>query len=118
MVFYRAKTLTINKWHPQNLVANFNTYHFPYLQRVNYLGGHNIPIRDIAEMTYANRDFKWVLPSHKLLPNNFRYLSKNYINYMSIYDYYNLVKLTNEEKNIERWTEYITQKRGEFLGIK
>jgi hypothetical protein len=116
MVFYNAKTLTVNKWHPQHLVANFNTDHFPCVKRINYLGGHNLPIRDIMEFTHHTHNFKWIMPRHKILPYNFHYLCQNYIEYMSIYDYYALTKKTNAEENILLWTEYINFKRKEFFG--
>jgi hypothetical protein len=115
MIFTKAKILTINKWHPHNINANFNTYHFPYLTKINYLDSYNLPIRDIFEFTMYNKNFKWIMPPHKLLPNNFHYLSSNYIEYMSIYNYYNLIKQTTSEKKIGEWNEYVNFKRKEFF---
>ena len=116
IVFHNAKTLTIHKWHPQHFIANFNAYHFPYLKCINYLSNENLPVRDIFEFTCANRDFKWRMPRHKILPNNFHYLPSHYINYMSPFEYYALTKKTSSEENIQRWTEYINFKREEFYG--
>jgi hypothetical protein len=110
MVFHNAKTLTINKWHPQHLIANFNTYHFPSVKRINYLGGQNIPVRDIFEFTYNNRDFKWVMPKHELLPYNFHYLPTYNIEYLSMHYWFTLTKKTSSKKNIETWTEYLNFK--------
>jgi hypothetical protein len=116
MVFYNAKTLTIHKWHPQHAVANFNTHHFPSLKRINYLSDQNIPVRDIFEFTHANHGFKWRMPQDKILPHNFHYLPIYNIEYISPFEYYRLIKKTNADKNIERWTEYLNFKGKEFYG--
>jgi hypothetical protein len=116
MVFYNAKTLTIHKWHPQHLTANFNTHHFPSLKRINYLSGQNLPVRDIFEFTHNNHNFKWRMPQHKLLPYNFHYLPSYNIEYISVYDWFALTKKTTSQDNIERWTEYLNFKRKEFYG--
>jgi hypothetical protein len=116
MVFYNAKTLTVDKWHPQHFVANFNTHHFPSLKRINYLNGQNLPVRDIFEFTYNNHNFKWRMPKHKRLSYNFHYLPSYTIEYISPFEYYGLIKKTTSEENIKRWTEYLNFKRKEFYG--